>query len=132
MTQHQQRTVTPARSRAPARTAVVVLALAGCAVATGLTLFQAGVVDSVWEPFFGTGSRQVLTSPLSEALPVPDAALGAVAYLTEAVLTVLSRPGRPRVQLAACAVAAGLGVFARGLVAAQAFLVGAFCTLCLV
>jgi uncharacterized membrane protein len=115
-----------------ARPVVVVLALVGCAVATVLALFQVGVLDDVWEPFFGDGSRRVLTSALSRALPVPDAALGAVAYLAEAVLTALGRPDRPKVVLAAAVVAAGLGLAALGLVAAQVFLVGAFCTLCLV
>ena len=113
------------------RPVVVVLALIGCAVATALALFEVGVLDSVWEPFFGDGSRRVLTSALSRALPVPDAALGAVAYLAEAVLTALGRPDRPKVVLAAAVVAAGLGLAALGLVAAQVFLVGAFCTLCL-
>jgi uncharacterized membrane protein len=115
-----------------ARPVVVVLALVGCAVATVLTLFQVGVLDDVWEPFFGDGSRRVLTSALSWALPVPDATLGAVAYLVEAVLTALGRPDRPQVVLAAAVVAAGLGLAALGLVAAQVLLVGAFCTLCLV
>ena len=117
--------------RGPARPGVVVLALLGCGIATTLALFQAGVLGSVWEPFFGDGSRRVLTSALSQALPVPDAALGAVAYLAEAVLTALGRPDRPWVVLGAAAVAAGLGLAAVGLVAAQVFLVGAFCTLCL-
>ena len=114
------------------RPAVVVLALVGCGVATVLTLYQVGLLESVWEPFFADGSRRVLDSALSQALPVPDAALGAAAYLAEAVLTVLGRPDRHWVVLAAGAVAAGLGVAALGLVAIQAFVVGAFCTLCLV
>jgi uncharacterized membrane protein len=111
---------------------VVVLALAGCGIATALTLYQVGVLGSVWEPFFGDGSRRVLTSALSRALPVPDAALGAAAYLAEAVLAGAGRPYRPWVVLAGQAVAAGLGLAALGLLAVQAFLVGAFCTLCLV
>jgi uncharacterized membrane protein len=84
------------------------------------------------EPFFGDGSSRVLNSQLFRALPVPDAALGAIAYLAEAVLTALGRPGRPRVVLAAGAVAVGLALAALGLVGAQIFLLGAFCTLCLV
>jgi uncharacterized membrane protein len=114
------------------RPVIVLLALVGCGVATVLTLYQVGVLETIWEPFFGDGSRRVLTSALSEALPVPDAALGAVAYLAEAVLTGLGRPERPWVDIAAGVVAAGLGVAALGLVAAQVLLVGAFCTLCLV
>jgi uncharacterized membrane protein len=114
------------------RATVVVLALVGCGVASVLALYQLGVLDNVWEPFFGDGSHRVLTSPLSQSLPVPDAALGAVAYLAEAVLTALGGPERPRVVLAAGLVAAGLGLAALGLVAAQVFLIGAFCTLCLI
>ncbi|MDQ3763783.1 MAG: vitamin K epoxide reductase [Actinomycetota bacterium] len=100
-----------------------------------LTLFQLGVLDSVWEPFFGNGSRQVLTSSLSQALPVPDAALGAAAYLAEAVLETIGGPRRwrhqPWVVLAAGLVATGLGVAALGLISAQALIIGHFCTLCL-
>jgi uncharacterized membrane protein len=114
------------------RATVVVLSLVGCGVASVLALFQVGVLETVWEPFFGDGSRRVLTSAFSRALPLPDAALGAVAYLAEAVLTALGRPDRPRIVLASAAVAAGLGLAAVALVAAQVFLVGAFCTLCLV
>jgi hypothetical protein len=44
-----------------------------------------GAIDSVWEPFFGDGSRTVLTSRISDLLPVPDAALGAAGYLLDAV-----------------------------------------------
>jgi uncharacterized membrane protein len=117
------------------RLPVVVLSLAGLAVATVLTLFQAGVLHTVWDPFFGDGSRRVLTSSVSQALPVPDAALGVVAYLAEAVLESIGGRdrwrSRPWLPVAAGVVAAGLGVAAVGLIAAQVVLVGAFCTLCL-
>jgi len=119
----------------PRRVPVIVLSLAGLAVATTLTLFQADVLTSVWEPFFGDGSRQVLTSSVSQALPVPDASLGAVAYLLEAVLESIGgnrrAHDRPWIVVAAGVVAAGLGLAALGLVAIQALVVGAFCTLCL-
>jgi len=117
------------------RVPVILLSLAGFATAAILTLFQLGLLDTVWEPFFGDGSRRVLTSSLSTALPVPDASLGAAAYLTEAVLEALGGRGRwrghPWVVLAAGAVAAGLGLAALGLIAAQVFFVRDFCTLCL-
>ncbi|GAA5132878.1 hypothetical protein GCM10023320_58230 [Pseudonocardia adelaidensis] len=112
------------------------MSLAGLAVATVLTLFQLGVLDAVWEPFFGDGSRRVLTSSISRTLPVPDASLGMVAYLAEAVLESIGGRQRwrqrPWLPIAAGVVAAGLGVVALGLIAAQVVLVGAFCTLCLV
>lgn len=118
------------------RLPVVVLSLAGLVIATALTLFQIGVLDAVWEPFFGNGSREVLTSSISRALPVPDASLGMVAYLAEAVLESIGERDRwrrrPVLPIAAGVVAAGLAAVALGLIAAQVFVVGAFCTLCLV
>jgi uncharacterized membrane protein len=122
-------------SRWSRRVPVILLSLAGLTVAVILTLFQTDVLDSVWEPFFGDGSRQVLTSSLSKALPVPDASLGAVAYAVEAILESIGGPRRARdtpwVVLAAGLVAAGLGLAALGLIAVQALVVGSFCTLCL-
>jgi hypothetical protein len=44
--------------------------MVGFAVATYLRLFQYGVVDTIWEPFFGDGSATVLESKLSIAQPV--------------------------------------------------------------
>jgi uncharacterized membrane protein len=117
------------------RLPVVLLSLAGLVIATVLTLFQVGVLHTVWDPFFGDGSRRVLTSSISRSLPVPDAALGMVAYLAEAVLESIGGRHRwhrhPWLPIAAGVVAAGLGVAALGLIAAQVLLVRAFCTLCL-
>jgi hypothetical protein len=67
------------------RLPIVALALAGCAIATYLALFQYGVVATVWEPLFDDGSRIVLSSRLSRVLPVSDAALGAAGYLADAI-----------------------------------------------
>jgi uncharacterized membrane protein len=78
----------------PQRLPIVALALAGVAIAGYLTLYQLRLVTSVWEPFFGDGSRRILDSPVSRVLPVPDAALGAFGYLLDAVTGVIG--GRAR------------------------------------
>lgn len=39
----------------------------------------------MWEPFLGDGSQTVLTSKTSHVLPVPDAVLGALSYVADAV-----------------------------------------------
>src|SRR6476659_1876616 len=72
------------------------LALCGFVIASYLALHQWGITPSVWEPFFGDGSEVVLHSWVSQALPVPDAALGVLAYLLDAALSAVGGPTRWR------------------------------------
>jgi uncharacterized membrane protein len=118
------------------RLPVAALALAGCAIATYLTLYQWRVTSSVWDPLFGPRSSEaVLTSAISRALPLPDATLGALAYLVEAALTLLGGPERWRRQpwlvVVFGVVVAALTLTSLVLVATQVMLVRALCTLCL-
>ncbi len=76
------------------RLPIVALALLGFAIAAYLSLFQLGIISGVWEPFFGDGSRIILTSSVSTILPIPDAALGAAGYLLDAVTGLIG--GRER------------------------------------
>ena len=69
-----------------ARLPVLALALIGFGIATYLELYQLGVVQIVWEPFFANGSHRILReSTFARMLPIPDALLGAGAYLLDAV-----------------------------------------------
>ena len=114
-----------------ARRIVICLALVGAAISAYLTLYQLHVIGGVWDPLFGsTSSEAVLTSSLSRALPVPDAALGAVAYLAEAVLAWAS--GRFFWALVGFAVVL-VGLAAAGLILllTQVLIVHAFCFLCI-
>jgi uncharacterized membrane protein len=111
------------------------LALLGLAIALYLALYQLDIFSTIWEPFFDQGSREVLHSGLSQILPIPDAALGALAYLLEAVAELLG--GSDRWRNAPWAVFA-FSVITGVMVAASALLViwqGAvvknWCTLCL-
>ncbi len=118
------------------RLPVLVLALIGCAIATYLTLYQWHVTTSVWDPIFGTHSSEaVLTSAISRLLPVPDATLGALAYLIEACAVVLGGSDRyrttPWTVVVYGAVLAALAATSVALVLIQILLVHAFCTLCL-
>jgi hypothetical protein len=113
----------------------IVAAALGFVVSFYLTLFQTGVITHVWEPFFGEGSRRVLMSSV-RWLPVPDGAIGAAAYAAEMVVGILGGPDRWRVRpwtvMAFVFMSGSMAVVAVGLVAAQAFLIGDWCTLCLV
>ena len=117
------------------RLPIVAVALVGFAIAVYLSLFQVGVIDTVWEPFFGDGSEEVLTSPLSHVLPVPDAVLGAAGYLADAVAGALFGVSRWRTApwiVVLFGIAVGpFGLASILLVIAQPVLYDAFCTLCL-
>ncbi len=132
--------VPPARDANPSswahRLPVIVLALVGCALATYLTLYQWHVTASVWDPIFGAASSEaVLTSVFSRSLPVPDATLGALAYLAEAIVAALGGSGRwrttPWLVVLFGLVLAGLALTSLALVLTQIFLVHTLCTLCL-
>jgi len=78
------------------RLPIVALALGGFGIALYLALYQWRVFETVWEPFFGDGSRVILNSRVSRILPVPDAALGAFGYLVDALSGVIGRRDRWR------------------------------------
>ena len=115
----------------PKRLRVAALAFAGFCVAGYLTLYQVGVLGSVWEPLFGSGSRQVL----DWTHPFPDAALGVVAYTAEIVLSFIGGEDRWRTKpwavVALGAVITGGAVTSIALIVIQGTAVGAWCTLCL-
>jgi hypothetical protein len=115
---------------------IIILSLIGVAIAGYLALFQVGVFEDVWEPFFGEGSRRILTSWVSELMhPVPDAALGAVGYLVDAVTGAIGGRRRWRTMpwmVVVFGLAIGpLGVVSVLLVILQPVLFDSWCTLCL-
>jgi uncharacterized membrane protein len=117
------------------RLPIVALAFVGFGIAMYLALYQWEVFASVWEPFFGEGSRVILTSSISRLLPVPDAAFGAFGYLLDAVAGIIGGRQRWR-KMPWIVVIFGLAVGPLGavsmlLVIFQPVLFDAWCTLCL-
>ena len=117
------------------RLPIVALAIAGFLVASYLAAFQLGLIGDVWEPFFGTGSRQILTSGVSRLLPVPDAAFGAAGYLLDALTGLAGGSRRWRTMpwiVVLFGIAVGpLGAVSILLVILQPALFDTYCTLCL-
>jgi hypothetical protein len=115
---------------------IIALSLIGVAIAGYLALYQIGVFDSVWEPFFGEGSQRILTSWVSELMhPVPDAALGALGYLVDAITGAVGGRRRWRT-MPWMVVIFGLAIGPLGgvsvlLVILQPVLFDSWCTLCL-
>jgi uncharacterized membrane protein len=117
------------------RIPIVALAVVGLGIATYLSLYQFGILTDVWEPFFVEGSRRILDSSVSRVLPIPDAALGAIGYLLDAVTGIIG--GRKRWKtmpwiVIIFGVAVGpLGIISLLLVILQPVLYDSWCTLCL-
>lgn len=114
---------------------LVVIGFIGFCIAMYMGLYQLKVIDTVWEPFFGDGSKKVLTSELSRALPVPDAILGAFGYLLDVVTGIIGGTKRWKTMpwmVIVFGIAVGpLGLVSVLLVIAQPVTVGAWCSLCL-
>jgi uncharacterized membrane protein len=117
------------------RLPIVGLAVIGVGIATYLALFQLNIISEVWEPFFGNGSKKILTSETSNILPIPDAALGALGYLLDALTGAIGGIRRWRTMpwiVIMFGLAVGpLGFISILLVVLQPVLYDAWCTLCL-
>ncbi len=117
------------------RIPIIVLALIGTGIATYLALYQLRIVPTVWEPFFGEGSKKILNSSVSKILPIPDAALGAISYLLDVVTGIVGGKRRWRTMpwiVIVFGLAVGpLGAVSITLVILQPVLFDAWCTLCL-
>lgn len=115
---------------------LVIAAFIGFLIALYLGLYQLRVLPTVWEPFFGNGSKEVLNSEISKALPVPDALLGAFGYVLDVVTGLVGGTQRWRTKpwiVVLFGIAVGpLGLVSVLLVILQPVLVGAWCTLCIV
>ena len=120
----------------PQRIPIIILAVIGFLIASYLALYQLKVFDTVWEPFFGDGSKKILNSPVSHALPIPDGALGAIGYLVDAVAGAIGGRRRWKTMpwiVVFFGIAIGpLGLISVMLVVFQPVLFDAWCTLCLV
>lgn len=112
------------------------VAVFGFLVSGYLSLYQWGIFAWVWEPFFGSGSDVVLHSALSRMLPIPDAALGALAYALDAITGAIGGTARWRTMpwmVVLFGLAVGpLGLVSVLLVMAQPLVLNAWCTLCLI
>ncbi len=121
---------------------VPIAALAGVAffISVYMALYQWRLIDTVWDPVFGDGTRNVLDSDVSEQMRIwmriPDAALGAVAYLGDAIYglagTTRRWQYRPWMVILFGLDVIPLGIVSAILVVMQGTVVGAWCFLCLV
>lgn len=119
----------------PQRAPIIGLALVGFFLSRHMTAFQLGHITSLRDLFFGAGTERVLTSDVSRAFPIPDAGLGAVAYMIEFLMGFMGDKNRwrtmPWMVTFFGILVVPLGVVSITLVVLQPIAVGAWCTPCL-
>ena len=122
------------------RLPIAVLALAATPIAAYMACYQWGVIDGVWDPVFGAQTEAVLMSDVSRRMHgwihVPDAALGAIAYLGDALFGLAGSTRRwqfrPWLVILFGIDVIPLGAVSAILVVLQGAVVGSWCLLCLV
>src|SRR5687768_12487696 len=122
------------------RIPICVLAAVAFLIASYMALYQWRLVGDVWDPIFGEQTRHVLDSEVSEKMRrwfrIPDAALGAIAYLGDLIFGLAGSTRRwqyrPWMVLLFGLDVIPLGIVSAVLVVMQGTVVGAWCFLCLV
>lgn len=122
------------------RIQMAVIALFATFIALYLGLYQWGVISTVWDPFFGDGTKNVLTSDLSHEftkwIRLPDAILGVFAYFSDAVFALAGSErrwqDRPWLVILFGIDVIPLGIVSIILVIMQGLVVKYWCFLCLV
>ncbi|MCC6589811.1 MAG: vitamin K epoxide reductase [Bryobacterales bacterium] len=122
------------------RVPLALLAVAASFVSLYMALYQWRLIDAVWDPVFGAQTQHVLDSDVSERMRrwigIPDAALGALAYLSDAVFALAGSTRRwqfrPWLVVLFGLDVIPLGIVSIVLVILQGTVVGSWCSLCLV
>lgn len=122
------------------RIPICVLALVATGISFYLAAYQWRLVDHAWDPIFGDQTQRVLDSDTSETMRrwmrMPDAALGALAYLGDAIYGLAGSTRRwqyrPWMVILFGIDVIPLGIVSAILVVMQGAVVGSWCFLCLV
>lgn len=117
------------------RLPIIALAFFGFFIARYLAAYQLGHTMSVWDPFFGNGTERIITSSVSKAWPIPDAGLGAVSYMLEALSGMMGDRRRWRTMPWMVGMfgvlVIPLGCVSIFFIIIQPIVIGTWCTLCL-
>jgi hypothetical protein len=100
-----------------------------------LAAYQLGYIDTMWDPFFGNGTIDVITSKISKDFPVSDAGLGAFSYTLDVLLAAQGDKRRwhtmPWMVLLFGVVVVPGSLVSIVLIILQPLVIGSWCFLCL-
>ncbi|TAK82082.1 MAG: vitamin K epoxide reductase family protein [Betaproteobacteria bacterium] len=123
------------------RLPIIALGAVGFFIARYLAAYQMGHIDAIVEPFFPgleagkNGTESIITSHVSMAWPIPDAGLGAVAYLLEVLMGAMGDKTRwrtmPWMVTFFGILVVPLGMVSLYFIVIQPIQIGTWCTLCL-
>lgn len=122
------------------RIPICLLAWVAFLIASYMALYQWRLIPTLWDPVFGTQSQKVLDSSVARRMDawigIPDAALGALAYLGDAIFGLAGSTRRwqyrPWLVILFGIDVIPLGIVSAVLVFLQGAVVGYWCFLCLV
>lgn len=125
------------------RIPIIALAVLGLYVSRYLAAYQLGYIDNVWDPFFAgsaldpqNGSEEIITSSISRAWPVSDAAVGGYTYLLEILTGMVGSRARwrtmPWLVLLFGLMIAPLGIVSISFIIIQPVIIGTWSTIALI
>lgn len=118
------------------RLPIVAMGFLGLIISRYLTAYQLGHLDMAWDPFFGPGTEEIITSDVSKAWPLADAGVGGIAYMMEVLMAVMGDKRRwrtmPWMVLAFGILVVPLGGVSIFFIIIQPIAIGTWCTLCLI
>ena len=125
------------------RIPIVGLALLGLYLSRYLAGYQLGHIDQVWEPFFAgnpadprNGTEEIISSSVSRAWPVSDAAVGGYTYMLEILTGIVGSRARwrtmPWLVLLFGLMIVPLGIVSIAFIVIQPIVIGTWSTLALI
>ncbi len=117
------------------RLPIILLAFLAWMSARYMAAYQLGYIDSIWDPIFTNGTKNVVTSALSKSFPISDAGLGAFVYTMEVLMGFKGSSRRwytmPWIVFLFGIMVVPAGFVSILLIMLQPLIVGSWCTWCL-
>jgi uncharacterized membrane protein len=117
------------------RLPIILMAFLAWMSARYMAAYQLGYIDTIWDPIFTNGTKNVVTSDLSKSFPISDAGLGAFVYTMEVLMGFKGSTRRwytmPWIVLLFGIMVVPAGLVSILLIMLQPLIVGSWCTWCL-